>query len=228
VRCRVIRQAAADHVAQVANRPAEQSRHVHPPLQARRHGVADQLPLVGNVLGLVRLGRGDVCTLGNHVVERRHDLGAAGAVDRRVVHLGDHPDPVVLEALDHPDLPQRASTVERDRCDAGCEFGQLPTASGSWSVHAMNVEVDVEVGVLDPDRMVEVERDVHQPASKRSDQVHALEDQLTDGLEGVAAGHGLGIEDRRHRHVHVGVGRFEVREGGVDPRQTFHGVPLVS
>ena len=218
----LVRHAGAHHVAEVAHGAPDQRRHVDDALETRGHGVADELPLVGDVLRLVRLRRFDLGALRAEVVQRGHDLGAAGTVDRRVVHLGDDTDAVLLEPLDHPDLPERFAAVQGHRCDAGGHICQLSSSSWFRCVDAVDVEVEVEVGVLDPNGVVEVERHGHQATPEGGNQVHALCDEPADGVEGVPAGHGVGVEDRRHGHVHVGIGGLEVGECGVDPRQAFH------
>ena len=67
-----------------------------------------------------RLGDG----VGLEVEQVHHELGARRAVDGGVVHLGDDADAVVLESLDHPDLPQRALAVERTAGDLAGDLGR--------------------------------------------------------------------------------------------------------
>ena len=188
----------------------------------RGGGVAEQLEVVGDVLGLAPLGRRRVGGLGLEVEQVDHQLGARRAVDGGVVDLGDDADAVLLEALDHPQLPQRAGAVERGAGDLAGHLAQLAAAAGAGAADAADVEVEVEVGVLDPDRVGQVERHLHQPAAERRHQVEPAADELLDVLERVAAGHRRRVEHHRHGHVHV-VGRvLQVQEGGVEPGQSFH------
>ena len=98
-------------------------------------------------------------------------VGAGDAVDRRVVHLGDEADLAVVEALDEPQLPQRPAAVERAAGDVADDLGQLVHRARRRHGDAVEVGVEVEVGVLDPHRMAEVERHRHQPAAERLEQV---------------------------------------------------------
>src|SRR5690606_9974465 len=91
---------------------------------------------------------------------------------------------------------------------------------------AADVVVDVEVGVFYPHGVVEVERHVDQAPTEGWHQVEPLGDEVLDLLEGVAAGHGAGVEHHGHGHVHVVGGRLEVEECGVESGETFHGCPL--
>jgi hypothetical protein len=69
-----------------------------------------------------------------------------------------------LEALDDPRLPQRPRPVERRAVDAADHRAQLLLAPGGRQRHVTHVVDDVEVGVVHPQRVMQVERHVHQPA----------------------------------------------------------------
>ena len=136
--------------------------------------------------------------------------------------LGDRGDVAVLEALDHVHLPQRAAAVERSAEDVGRELGQLGGAAGSRQGRPSHVVVDVEVGVLDPQRVVELERDLDEAPPERRQQVEPALDELDHLLEGVAAGDGGRVEDGRRRHVHVDRRRLEIEEGGIESGEPLH------
>ena len=152
---------------------------------------------------------------GVEVEEVDHQLGARHAVDRAVVHLRDDADVAVGQALDDVELPQRAAAVERRAGDLRGHLGQLLVPAGGRRPDAADVVVEVEVGVLHPDRVVEPERHLHHPPPERRHQVEPGRDEVLDLRELVAAGHRRRIEDRRHGHVHVHARRLEVEEGGV-------------
>ena len=140
----------------------------------------------GEHLGVARLGLGlpllggrrDVVALGGRVEHHRQQLGARRPVDGGVVDLGEDGEAVVGQALDDVGLPQRA----------GCRSSGRPmmraTRSPSWLVGprgrdggVAHVEVEVEVGVLDPERVVEARTGtLAQPAPQRLEQVQALLD----------------------------------------------------
>jgi hypothetical protein len=100
-----------------------------------------------------------------------HELRAGDAVDRAVVHLGDHADVAVGEPLDHVELPQRPRPVEGGGGDLGRQLGELAHAAGARGTDAADVEVEVEVGVLDPDGVTQPERHLDDPAAERRDEV---------------------------------------------------------
>ena len=100
-----------------------------------------------------------------------HELGAGGAVDGGVVDLGDDADAVVLEALDDPQLPQRADRSSGVLAIWPAISAELAAAAGAGRADAADVVVEVEVRVLDPDRVVEPERHLHEPAAERRHEV---------------------------------------------------------
>ena len=104
------------------------------------------------------LRRLDLVALGVAVEHQHEQLGPGGAVDGGVVHLGEDGEAVVGQALDDVALPQRPAPVERTADDAGHELGDLLVAPGRRHRGVAHVEVEVEVGVVDPVRVVEVER----------------------------------------------------------------------
>jgi hypothetical protein len=92
------------------------------------------------------------------VHDHRQQVGAGDAVDHAVVGLGDHGPAVLLEALDHPDLPQRLAPVEALRHDPAHETAQLALAPRRRQRRVADVVLDVEVGVVGPHGPAEVER----------------------------------------------------------------------
>ena len=138
------------------------------------------------------------------------------------MHLGDDPDVTVLEALDDVHLPQRAAPVERTAGDVTGDVGQLVVAAGRGGGDAPQVVVEVEVGVLDPHRVVEIERDGGQSLPELRKQMQSALEELLDRVERVATLDRRRVERHGRRHVHVVVGRLEIQEAGVQPTQAFH------
>ena len=136
--------------------------------------------------------------------------------------LGDDPYAILLQALHHPELPQGPGAIEGRTGDLARHLAELPASTGGGAADAPDVVVDVEVGIVHPNRMVEVQRNLHQPSTKRRNQVEAVGDELLDLLERVAARHGVGIEHHGHGHVHVVGGGLEVQKRGVEPGESFH------
>jgi hypothetical protein len=89
--------------------------------------------------------------------------------------------------------------------------------------HVAHVVVEVDVVVVDPDRVGEVERHQRQLAGEHRRHVHALGDvrldRLVVALAGVAGGR---LEQVEAADVHRHLGAFHVQEGAVDDAQVFH------
>ena len=82
----------------------------------------------------------------------------------------------VVQALDDVHLPQRPVEVERAGDQPGDLDAQLPPVAGLGQGDVADVELEVEVRVLDPVRMVEVERHADQPLTEHPGLVQALLD----------------------------------------------------
>jgi hypothetical protein len=194
---------------------------------SRREGVGDELEVARLVLRrdvlVARVGR---LGLRREVEEVDEQVRARHAVDGGVVHLGDHPDPAALEPLGQPHLPQGAAAVELAARHVGGEVAQLADAAGGGERGPPHVQVDVEVGVVEPDRVVEVERHWREPPAELGDEVHPLPQEVLHLLERVAARHRGGVEDHERRHVHVVGRRLPVEEGRVEAAQSLHDVSL--
>ena len=85
-----------------------------------------------------------------------------------MVDLGDRRDEAVLETLDDVHLPERTAAVERPRHHLGAEAGQLVEVARCRQGDAPHVMLELEVGILDPQRVVQPHRDLDQaPAEWR-------------------------------------------------------------
>ena len=144
------------------------------------------------------------------------------------MHLGDDRDAVLLEPFDVPQLPQRAGAVERTAGDLGGERRELARSTGRRQRGAAHVVVEVEVGILDPQRVVQVERHGHEAAPERREQVHPLPQQVAHPVDVERRGRRRRVEDRRAQHVHVGRGRLDGEEGGIEAGKSLHGRSLPS
>src|ERR1041385_230090 len=82
--------------------------------------------------------------------------------------------------------------------------------------------VEVEVGILDPQRVVQPARDLDQPAPERRQEVQATLQFLLDPVERVAPGHGRGVEHRDLQRVHVERRGLHVQEPGVEAGESLH------
>jgi len=140
-----------------------------------------------------------------------------------VVHLRHHGDGTVLEAFDHPHLPQRPGAVEGNARDVAAQLGQFVAAAGGGECDAMAVPVDVEVGVLDPHGVVEVELRVLQLAPERGNRFGARAELRLELGERVATRNRRHVENDDSADVEELRRRFEVEEGRVETAESLHG-----
>jgi hypothetical protein len=135
--------------------------------------------------------------------------------------------PVVLEALDEPALPQRLGAVERLRVDPRGQPPELLLGAGRGQRAVAQVVLEVEVGIVDPERATGLERRVRELLPVAGDQVEAAAEVLEDVHEGGRRT----LEDRDRADVHVRIGVLLVQEGRVNGGQAIevllrHGPPL--
>ena len=140
---------------------------------------------------------------GRQVEEVDEQLGARDPVDRGVVDLADERDVAVVQALHDVDLPQGPGAVERHPDDGPRQVGQLAGAARRGEHVPADVVVEVEVGVLDPQRVVQPERHLHHPAPERRLAHQAVGHERLQVLERVRGRHRRRVDDRGDRDVEV-------------------------
>ena len=161
---------------------------------------------------------------GRQVEQHAHDLGPREAVHQRVVDLREHRRAVRSEPVDQVHLPERARAVERPRDDARHLLGELLVVARRRERQLAHVEVEVEVGVVDPVRVVEPERHLGEPPAQRRQQRQALGDQVVHRLERQLAVRARGgVEDGQPADVPALARGLERQELGVDARELSHG-----
>ena len=157
---------------------------------------------------------------GGHVENHVADLDRADAVDHRVVRLGDYREAAALEAFDEVHLPQRTVAVQRPGLDPRAELAQLLVRAWAGKCGTAHVVGDVEVGIVDPDRIGEVtgyetyflpvarnERDSFLDQVDQPLVVEAIGRQLEDSQPADVHGRGTSFEvEERHIHGRKAVG----------------------
>jgi hypothetical protein len=83
-----------------------------------------------------------------------------------MVKLEHERDPSLGQSLDHPQLPQWTCAIQRLRGEACHQIGEDPLRAGSPCDLPVDVPANVEIGVVDPDRMIETDRHLDQSASE--------------------------------------------------------------
>ena len=79
-----------------------------------------------------------------------------------MVHLGKDCDPSPFEPFDQPDLPQRVAPVHRALRQPPDKLPQRLRVSGRGDDRVPDVMDDVEIGVVDPDGVIEAQRHLDQ------------------------------------------------------------------
>jgi hypothetical protein len=140
-----------------------------------------------------------------------------------VVDLREDAEPTVGQALEDVGLPEWAAPVEGAPDDPGDDLGDLVVTPGRWHAAVADMEVEVEVGILDPVRMVEAERHLAKTAPQRLEQVEPALDLGPPGRERVVVGVVLGLGvDREAGDVAELPSRLHVQERGVEAGELLH------
>jgi hypothetical protein len=141
-----------------------------------------------------------------------------------VVDLREDAEPTVRQALEDIGLPERPAPIEGTPDDPGDDLGDLVVAPGRWHATVADVEVEVEVGILDPVGVVEAERHLAETAPQRLEEMEPALDLCPPGGERVVVGVVLGFGvDREAGDVAELRTRFHVQERGVEAGQLLHG-----
>src|ERR1019366_9774672 len=86
---------------------------------------------------------------------RGEDVAPGDTVDGGVMDLGVDRRSPAAQPGDEVELPQGAAAIQRTGVDAGHLIGQLRVTARGGQGKLADVELDVEVRVVDPVRMVE-------------------------------------------------------------------------
>ena len=86
----------------------------------------------------------------------------------------------------------------------------------------MQMVVDVELGVIGPGWMVDVEGCPEESLAEDRDSMESADDVLPERFEGVSVGHGAWIEHDHARHMHVNDAVLHVEKRGVCARDSLH------
>src|SRR5260221_4313964 len=146
------------------------------------------------------------------VIEHLREFDAGLTVDPAVMSLGIKGDQSAFQAIDDVHLPQRTTAVEQRGVQARDELFEL--GHGAWPAQSdgANVIVEVDVVVLDPDRLSQLERHLRQLAVQKRRQVEALAKQRFDGLVVIARVTLRQLKEHEAADMHRRLRRFEVQE----------------
>jgi len=167
--------------------------------------------------------------LGIKVVQRQRHLQSGLAIDRGMVHLVQHREAAlghaldIVEPLNHRIFPERLVHVHRPRIDARRLDAQLPPVTRLRQGDMADVIFKIEIRVIDPIGMIQIERHPHQLLPEYPGAVEASLDIAQYVLEADhAAGRGRGIVDQQLPDMHRRVRRFRIGEHRIQCTQLLH------
>ena len=154
------------------------------------------------------------------VEEGRQHGRAAHPVEDGVVHLGHQCRALPLQALDHVHLPEWAVRIQLAAHDAGDEGVELGPASGRRQAGPSEMVVQIEIRVVDPDGVMQAQRDPEGSLPQRGDQMETLLNdtpdlRVTGGRRKERPGTLGRVQDERHPDVHRRGGCLQGEEGGI-------------
>ena len=142
----------------------------------------------------------EVARTGVDVEQHLAEVDGGDAVDEDLVGLRQHGHPATLEALDEVDLPQRPVRVEPARHDPPGQLAELVQGARAGQRGAAYVVGEVEVLVVDPDRVGQAAR---HPAYVLAVAGHERDPVVDVGEQRVVVEAGVGgVEDLEGRVVH--------------------------
>ena len=157
------------------------------------------------------------------VDELREDVDTRRAVDRGVVDLGDDRGVAVLEALGHPQLPERTGPVELARRDVAHDLGELvgSTRSGNGARDGRGSR-DRSPGSSTHSGWWSENGTVTSRRAEGDDLVDPFGHEAPERVGGEPTFDPRWVEDRRGHHVHVVRGGLELQERSIEAGQALH------
>ena len=154
------------------------------------------------------------------VEQRRRDQHPGDPVGQRVVHLQQDRGSVALQSLEDVKLPERFAPVERTRQDPAHRALQLQPAPRRGDRRTPQVEVQIEMVVVDPERPGQTPRQVEDPLPEAWCEMQTRRRHLGDVLVRERTVRARG-EHGDPRDVHVHGGTLQVEEARVEAGEPF-------
>lgn len=148
-------------------------------------------------------------------------------VGQRVVDLGHHRNPVIGQSLDEIHLPQRVLAVQLGAGDLPDRLVEFATATRCGQPPRPDVVLEIDLAMLAPHRVVELERNVDQLIAQRFQLAQPAADDLSKRVDTEAAAVLIEFDDGGLDGVHVHVRCLAVKQYRVPAGEPFHHSPLV-
>ena len=213
----------AEALGRLAERAQRRLRVAHDAHRGRRgarrgprqpdRAAGDQLGARRLVLGLPRLvGVRDLRRDGREVEHHGRQVDAADAVDERVMGLADQREATVVEPFDDPHLPQRLGAIQLLGHDPRDEAHQLLLGARRGQRGLADVVLEVEGGVVDPQRAAGLHRRLREPLAVARHEVQPR----PDVVEHLLVARRRALADDQAADVHVRRGSLLRQERRVD------------
>ena len=141
---------------------------------------------------------------------------ARRSVDCRVVRFGEHRPAPIGKALDHVDLPQRVRSIHGTPDDARDLLGELVGSPWRGKPDVANVVIEIEVRIVQPIRMVELEWNFDETTAHRFESTDHRPEAIVCRLERVEIGRGSFV-DREPVHMTERGRRLHVQKARIEP-----------
>ena len=166
------------------------------------------------------------------VVQQGGDFIAMRDINCRMMNLQQHGETAhrqiakTVQPFDHIHFPQRALQIKRAGVDARGLNAELAPVARFGQREVAHVIFDIESLVLDPVRVVEIQRHAQNLLAKDRQAAEAALDMRQDLLEtDLAPRRGGLIVDMQQRDVRVGVGAIRIDVGSIVFAQLSHASP---
>ena len=187
------------------------------------------LPLRGDALAGNLGGTGPIKRrAGIDVEEHLVQAGGSGPVHQSVVDLHEQSHAAILEALDEPDLPQRAVPLELVAEQVARQGTELARPARGRHAYPADLALEIDVRVVHPGGAVEAKGDPYQATQERPEQPGPGFEQGAQAIHVEAVGGARRVEHHQRPGVHVPTGRLAIDKAGVHATEPLHRTPSTS
>jgi hypothetical protein len=163
------------------------------------------------------------------IMQGGDDIDSRRPVDRRMVNLQEQRKAAwrqafdVVQPFDHVRLPERMRAIERTRMQSCDLDAELAPVSRLRQCDVPHVEFDVGIFRVGPERVIDVQRHLHELAGEHRRTIAALAEHAQDILESYqATARGRRIVDEHRADMHRRIVGFRVQEHRILTAQLLH------
>jgi len=138
------------------------------------------------------------------------------------MQLEHHGEPAVGQAIDEMNFPQRTAAVQRSARDVADDLIQLPPTAGTGHADAAQVVVELDLAILQPHRMVQLEWHLYELVPQGIQQRQPPPYPVAEYLEVEVTIEVGGIDDDDLESVGRDIGGFAVQQHGIPAVESLH------